>query len=94
MFKSDNEIISGALELWGNLIEAGFDCTPSDISGVVISATGRKISSDQDVLLRKIKDISEAYRNPCHKCDMPSSIPCSNCDYFDEGEKDASSNNN
>ena len=80
MFNTDNEIISHALSLWVNLIENDEIYVPVDKLKETIRS---KLPNDHDAFIERIKNLSENYKNPCHKCDMPSSVPCTQCDVFD-----------
>ena len=90
MFDTDNEIISYALEVWGNYIET---------FSVSMSAKDRKdresntplkdyvtpnfLSTEQKKLVERIRTLSEQYKDPCFKCDEPSSIPCKKCEQYE-----------
>ena len=86
---NDNEIISFALELWGNYIETycvSMSGKEMENRESVLSnkdyVAPNSLTSYQKKLVERIRYLSEQYKDSCFKCDEPTSVPCIECEQF------------
>jgi len=90
---NDNEIISYALEIWANYIEThsvsrSADDIRSRTYGPKEHEEPNHLTTRQKELTKRIRELSEIYKDPCYKCDQPSSMPCMKCEYYKPKEEE------